>query len=151
MGLFNVRFGSLADICSAISHVRFTPESGTFMNATACLPSKLFFTRQRALGWWLQLPRPVRGWRRWLRRAAQLSCSSFGFRGCWPAGACRSFRDTPTAKQMASSASRPIKSLIMISHPRYRLRHCILHDPRMCSYFTSRRTELAPVVGEKTD
>ena len=24
----NVRFGSLADICSAESHVRFTPESG---------------------------------------------------------------------------------------------------------------------------
>jgi hypothetical protein len=29
------------------------------MNATACLPSKLFFTRQRALGWWLQLTRAL--------------------------------------------------------------------------------------------
>jgi hypothetical protein len=27
-GLLDVRFGSLADICSAIAHVRFTPKSG---------------------------------------------------------------------------------------------------------------------------
>ena len=33
MGLFNVRFGSLANICSAKRHVRFTPKSGHFGKA----------------------------------------------------------------------------------------------------------------------
>jgi hypothetical protein len=74
--------------------------------------------------------------RRWLRRAAQLSCcapsdfaASAGRRSL-AVGACRGFRQTPTAKQMARSASRPIKNLIMISHRGWRSRHCILHDPQ---------------------
>src|SRR5262249_42102035 len=33
----NVRFGSLADICTAIGHVRFTPESGHLQCTSACL------------------------------------------------------------------------------------------------------------------
>jgi hypothetical protein len=33
---FNVRFGSEADICSAIRHVRFTPESGHVRCTTLC-------------------------------------------------------------------------------------------------------------------
>ena len=34
--LLDVRFGSLADICSAIRHVRFTPESGHLQRNGAC-------------------------------------------------------------------------------------------------------------------
>jgi len=37
----HVRFGSLADICSAKSHVRFTPESRTLRGSvkmSACVP-----------------------------------------------------------------------------------------------------------------
>jgi hypothetical protein len=41
---FNVRFGSEADICSAIGHVRFTPnsdrESGFPQQAMSALPPK---------------------------------------------------------------------------------------------------------------
>jgi hypothetical protein len=84
--------------------------------------------------------------RRWLWRAAQLSCcapsdfaASAGRRSL-AVGACRGFRQTPTAKQMARSASRPIKNLIMISHRGWRSRHCILHDPQMCGRFTNRLT-----------
>src|SRR5262245_58522073 len=33
----NVRFGSKADICTAIGHVRFTPESGHVQCTSACL------------------------------------------------------------------------------------------------------------------
>jgi hypothetical protein len=33
----NVRFGSLADICSAKGHVRFTPNSGHLQRTSPCL------------------------------------------------------------------------------------------------------------------
>jgi hypothetical protein len=33
---FNVRFGSKADICSAIGHVRFTPKSGHWFHVSGC-------------------------------------------------------------------------------------------------------------------
>src|SRR5215467_8207131 len=36
MGAHNVRFGSHAGICSAKSHVRFTPKSGLMQRASAC-------------------------------------------------------------------------------------------------------------------
>jgi len=37
IGLLNVRFGLLADICSAKSHVRFAPESGHVQCTGQCL------------------------------------------------------------------------------------------------------------------
>jgi hypothetical protein len=32
-GVADVRFGSLADMCSALAHVRFTPQKRTFSSA----------------------------------------------------------------------------------------------------------------------
>jgi len=37
--MHHVRFGSLADICAAKRHVRFTPESGHSERQTQCLLS----------------------------------------------------------------------------------------------------------------
>src|SRR5262249_23623959 len=36
-GVANVRFGSKADICRALGHVRFTPESGHLQCINVCL------------------------------------------------------------------------------------------------------------------